>query len=157
MKKLLWQMGGALAAGILGLYLTFSALERTALTSLAAGPGVSDRPPAGTYLLMFAGLAILNLATFFALTKWSRFMRANPDTRKLPVWLLLIIMVFGFGMAIVGVAVHSTWVTAQDVVPTQLNQGFILFEVFFCALALVCLVLIAVRWSPGYKRRIAES
>ena len=156
MKQLLWRMGGALAAGVLGLYMTLSALERTALTSLASPGGGAERPPAGTYLLMFVGLALLNVATFFALTQWSRFTRANPDVRKAPVWLLILIMMFAFGMAVIGVAVHSAWVGEQTPVPTDLNQGFILFQVFFCALALVCLVLISVRWSPGFKRSMVE-
>jgi hypothetical protein len=153
MRSLLWRLGGALTLGVLGLYMTFYALERTALTSLAAGPGVADRPAAGTYLLLFGGLAILNLSTFYALTRWSRFVRANPHGRQAPVWLLILIMMFAGVMLLVGVAVHSGWVRSQDEVPTDISQGFVLYEVTFSALLLMCLVLIAVRWSPGYKHR----
>ena len=157
MTGLLWRLAGALSVGVIGLYMTFCALERAALSSLAAAPGEPGRPPSGTYLLLFGGLAILNLATFFALTRWHRFVRANPGMKQALVWLLIAIMIFAGIMLVTGVAVHSGWARSQEELPMNINQGFVVYAVFFSAMALVCLVLIAVRWSPGYKRRTLES
>lgn len=155
---LLWRVGGALALAVLGLSMLFWALERSSLVGFeATAAGVDMRPPTHIYVLLFAGLVLLNLSTFYALSKWSRFVRDNPETKQAPVWLLLGIIVIAGALLVTGIAVHSGWVRSQDVVPTEVDQGFIAYEVSFAALILVPLVLLAARWSPGYRHVPVEA
>lgn len=157
MSGFLWRMAGALVAGVIGLAMLFWALERTSLVAFEAAQNGSDaRPGSHVYVLMFAGLVVVNLATFYALTHWSRYLREHPNTKQLPVALLLGVLVLAGAAVVIGVAVHSDWVRAQPTVPTTIKQGFIAYEVVFATVAIVTLVLLAVRWSPGYKRRPIE-
>ena len=157
MSGFLWRMAGALVAGVIGLAMLFWGLEQTSLAAFAASQsGGNPRPPTATYLLLFAGLVVMNLATFYALTHWSKYLHNHPDTKQLPVVLLVGVLVLAGAAIIFGVSVHSAWVRAQDVVPTTIQQGFIAYEVVFATVAIVALVLLAVRWSPGYKRRPIE-
>ncbi len=86
MSGFLWRMAGALVGVMIGLAMLFWALELTSLAALNASDTGSDpHPPTSTYLLMFAGLVLVNLATFYALTRWSRYLREHPNTKQLPV------------------------------------------------------------------------
>jgi len=153
-KGFLWRMAGSFVLATLGLAMTFWALERTSLIAFAGAGGEGpSRPPAQVYLLLFAGLIVLNLSTFYALVKWSRYLRENPDAKQAPVPLLISIMVIAGGLLVGGMAVHAGWVKSQNPVPTEVSQGFIAYEVSFAMLVIVPLVLVAVRWSPGYKTR----
>ena len=157
MSGFLWRMAGALVAAVIGLAMLFWALEQTALAAFGASLNGSDaRPPTHVYLLMFAGLIVINLATFYALTHWSRYLREHPDTKQLPVALLVGVLVLAGTILVIGVSVHSTWVHAQTTVPDAIPQGYIAYQVVFASIAIVALVLLAVRWSPGYKRRPIE-
>ena len=154
MSGFLWKMLGALVAGMFGLGMLFWALELTSLASLEASAQGGDASPSkGVYALMFAGLVLVNLATFSALTRWSRYLREHPETKQLPVALLVGVLVLAGGALVTGIAIHSDWVRQQDPIPTTVQQGFIMFEVLFATIAVATLVLLAVRWSPGYKRR----
>jgi hypothetical protein len=157
MSGFLWKMAGSLVALMVGLAMLFWALE---LTSLAALQGSADggdgKPETGVYLLMFAGLVILNLATFSALMRWSRYLRENPSTKQLPVAVLVAVLLFAGAALIAGVAIHSDWLGEQPEVPTTVQQGFIFYQMIFATIAVATLVLLAVRWSPGYKRRPIE-
>lgn len=157
MSGFLWRMAGALVAGVIGLAMLFWALEETSLAALEASKsGGSARPSAGTYLLMFAGLVVINLATFYALSRWSTYLREHPHTKQLPVAALVAVMLVAGAAVVLGVAIHSDWVHEQPTVPVAPNQGFIAFSVVFATVVVATLVLLAVRWSPGYKRRPIE-
>lgn len=157
MSGFLWRMAGSLVALMLGLAMLLWALE---LTSLAAMQGAQDgtdgRPETSVYLLMFAGLVIVNLATFSALMRWSRYLREHPSTKQLPVAVLVAVLLFAGAALVTGVAIHSDWLREQPTVPTAVQQGFIFYQMIFATIAVATLVLLAVRWSPGYKRRPIE-
>lgn len=149
MSGFLWRMGGALALAVLGLAVVFWQLEHVSLLRFA-GQG---RPSPAVYALLFGGLLLLNAAVLYALTRWARFLREHPDTGQLPPWFLLAVVVVAGGLLVTGIAVHSGWVREQNPTPVEISQGFIAYEVTFAALTLVPLVLLAVRWSGGYRRR----
>lgn len=157
MSGFLWRMVGALIGLVVGLCMLFWALEVTSLAAFrAADAGGASRPTTGTYLLMFAGLVLVNLATFYALTHWSRYLHEHPGTKQLPVAPLVGVLVLAGGAMVFGVATHSDWVRAQAAVPTDVRQGFIAYEVVFATIVVTTLVLLAVRWSPGFRRRPIE-
>lgn len=157
MSGFLWRMGGSLVAGMIGLFMLFWALELTSLAALhGSQTGADPHPPATTYLLMFAGLVVVNLATFYALVRWSRYLREHPKTKQLPVAALVGVLILAGSAVVIGIAIHSTWVHAQATIPAAPTQGFIAYEVVFATVVIATLVLLAVRWSPGYKRRPIE-
>ncbi|MES1171253.1 MAG: hypothetical protein ABUL56_02720 [Actinomycetota bacterium] len=157
MSGFLWRMAAYLVAGVIGLAMLFWALELTALAALeGAEVGVRARPESGVYLLLFAGLVIINLATFSALTRWSRYLREHPNTKQLPVVVLVAVLMAAGAALVIGIALHTDWLKAQDTVPMTVAQGFIAYEVVFATIAVATLVLLAVRWSHGYKRRPIE-
>ncbi|WP_062377162.1 hypothetical protein [Demequina pelophila] len=147
MSGFLWRMGGALAAGLLGLSLVFWQLEHASLLRFA-GEG---RPSPAVYALLFAGLVLLGGAVLYGFTRWSAYLREHPETRQLPPWFLIGLIVFSGALFVVGSAIHAGWVREQDPTPVEISQGFVAYEVFFAALALLPLVLLAARWSPGYR------
>ncbi|MGC4174735.1 hypothetical protein [Demequina sp.] len=153
----LWRMAGALVAGVIGLCMLLWALELTSLASFAAAEtGGDSSPTTGTYLLMFAGLVLVNLATFYALTQWSRYLREHPNTKQFPVIVMVGVLILAGAAMVYGVATHSDWIRAQDTVPTTVRQGFIAYQVVFSTIIIATLVLLAVRWSPGFRRRPIE-
>jgi hypothetical protein len=157
MSGFLWRMGGSLVAAVVGLAMLFWALELTSFAALeGAEAGTDGRPDSGTYLLMFAGLVIVNLATFSALTRWSRYLREHPYTKQLPVVVLVSVLVFAGAALVIGVAIHSDWLHSLASVPTTVSQGYIAYQVVFATVAIATLVLLAVRWSPGFRRRPIE-
>jgi hypothetical protein len=150
-------MGGALVALMIGLSMLFWALEQTSLTAFeASSTGQDLRPGTQVFLLMFAGLVVVNLSTFYALTRWSRYLREHPKTKQLPVALLVAVLVAAGAALVWGIATHSDYVRTQDVVPAGPAQGYIAYQVVFATVIIATLVLLAVRWSPGYKRRPIE-
>lgn len=157
MSGFLWRMAGSLVAGMIGLAMLFWALELTALAALDGSQGAGDgRPDTGTYLLMFAGLVVVNLATFSALTRWSRYLREHPHTKQLPVILLVTVLIVVGALLVIGVAIHSDYLHSQDVAVDAVSQGYIAYQVIFGTVAIATLVLLAVRWSPGFRRRPIE-
>lgn len=149
MSGFLWRMGGALAAGVLGLGLVFWQLEHAALWAFAG----NGRPAFGVYALLFTGLVISGAALIFAFTHWARFLREHPDTRQVPVWFLTLLFVGAGAAFVTGVAVHAGYLRSLDQVPLEISEGFVLYQVSFATLALIPLVLLAARWSPGYHRQ----
>jgi len=157
MTGFLWKMAGSLVAGMFGLAMLFWAFELVSLASFEAAQTGGDASPAsGVYALLFAGLVVINLATFSALMRWSRYLRDNPQIKQFPVAVLVAVLILAGGALVMGVALHSDWVREQPTVPTTVQMGFILYEVLFATIAVATLVLLAVRWSPGYKRRPIE-
>ena len=157
MSGFLWRMAGALVAGVIGLSMLIWGLELIAIASLqAADLGTSAQPGTGAYLLMFLGLVVVNLATFYALTHWSRYLREHPKTKQFPVAILVGVLVFAGAAIVFGVATHSTWMGDQEAATLVPRQGFVAYEVVFATVVIATLVLLAVRWSPGYKRRPIE-
>lgn len=148
MSGFLWRMGGALAAGLLGLALVFWQLEHASLNAFA-GLG---RPSAAVYALLFAGLLLLGGSVMYAFTRWAAFLREHPETRQLPAWLLVAILVVAGAAFVLGAAIHAGYLRSQDPVPMEISQGYVAYEVSFAALALVALVLLGARWAPGYRR-----
>ncbi len=148
MSRFLWRMGGALAAGVLGLSLVFWQLEHASLLR-AAGEG---RPAIGVYALLFAGLVLVGLAVVDAHRRWVRFLGENPGTRQLPAWLMVALAAIAVVLLVVGIGVHAAWVRAQDPTPLDIDQGFVAYEVSFAALTLVPLVLLAARRTGRLRR-----
>lgn len=143
----------ALALGMLGLTMLLWALEATSLNRFdAANTGADAGTPLSIYLTMFVGLALLNLCVFWALQQWSAYARAHPDVKHLPVWFLVILIVGPLGGLVYSIATHASYIRSLDVVPTEPNLGFVAFQVLMATLVILSLVLLAARWTPGYKR-----
>jgi uncharacterized membrane protein len=150
-------MAGALVALVIGLSMLVWGLELIAIAALQGNANGTDaRPAASTYLLMFIGLVVVNLATFYALTHWSRYLREHPKTKQFPVAILVSVLVLTGAAIVYGVATHSAWMGEQDAATLVPRQGFVAYEVVFATVMIATLVLLAVRWSPGYKRRPIE-
>jgi len=149
MSRLLWSVGGLLAAGVIGLSMLFWALERTVLVSYAAGADAN--PPLRIYVLLFVGLSISSIAGFFALLRWSRYLRDHPGTPQAPVWLLVIVGGLAVAALVTASATHAAYIRSLSVVPVDPNQGYIAFQASMGAVIGICLVLLGARWAPGYK------
>ncbi|WP_297084570.1 hypothetical protein [uncultured Demequina sp.] len=148
---LMRRMGVTLAIGLTGLTMLMYALERTSLIVFAEGSGTN--PPVRIYLTLFAGFVIVNLCTFFALSQWARYLRFHPETKQLPLWFLVALLLLSGAALLTAMANHAGYLRSLDAVSVDPNGGYIAFQVVFGALLIVSLVLLAVRWSPGYKNR----
>lgn len=154
MTGTLWKLGGCLAAGFVALTMLLWGLERSALAKAALRVGgESGTVPTGAYVLVFSGLVLLGLAVYGALTTWGGFLKDNPETRQIPVWLLLAITVVSAGAGLLGFAAHWGYIRSLDVVPTAVNEGYIAYQVMVSEAVLASLVLLGVRWAPGYRPR----
>jgi hypothetical protein len=151
----LWKLGGCLTAGSAALAMVLWGLERSALVEAAAGVGGEPASiPTRAYVLVFVGLMLLGLAVYCALTTWGGFLKANPDTAQLPVWLLLAIIVVAGGAGLLGLATHSSYIRSLDAVPAAVNQGYIAYQVLMSVAVLGSMVLMGVRWAPAYRPRV---
>ncbi|WP_430867148.1 hypothetical protein [Demequina aurantiaca] len=154
MSAFMWKMAGALVAGLIGLGMLFWALESTSLIALADGGNAeTSRAPFSVYVVLFLGLLLVIFALLFAVVRWSRFLGESPETGQLPLWLAFTIVAVAGAALVVGTATHAAWLQEQDPVPMVVNEGFVLFQVLMTALVLIPLVLVGVRWAPGYQRR----
>jgi len=154
---LLVRMISALVTGIGGLFMLFWGFERIALSATqAVQRGVEFDPPSHVVALLFSGLALVNVATFYALTTWSRYLQAHPNTKQLAVALQMSVLTASGYALIAGVAAHSKAVRSQSPVDMAVNAGYIAYEVLFATIVISALVLLAVRWSPGFRRRPIE-
>lgn len=150
--SLLRRVGGALAVGLTGLTMVVWALERTSLINFAEVlDGANVATPMRVYVTMFVGLALVNLSTFYAVRQWSDYLREHPDTAQLPVWFLVLLIVVPGAALVTSVATHAGYIRGLDQVPMDPNPGFIGFQVVMAALIIIALVLLGVRWAPGYK------
>jgi hypothetical protein len=145
-------MAVAFVVGVLGLCMAFYSLERLSLINLATSLQQDDgTPPLSVTLSLFAGLALLNLALFYAVSRWAKYLRTHPRTTQAPVWLLIGTFVAAGAAMVWALATHAGWLRIQHTVPMTAQWGYIAFQVVAAALVLVSLVLLAARWSPGYK------
>lgn len=157
MNGFLVRMAGALVTGVIGLVMSLYSLERLSLIDLATTLGQDDgKPPLSVTMSLFAGLAVLNLAILYAVSRWAKYLRTHPRTTQAPAWLLIAIFTFAGAAMLWALATHSGWLRLQDEVPTSVHWGYIAFQVVGASLVLVSLVLLAARWSPGYKTKVAD-
>lgn len=158
MSAFMWKMAGALVVALIGMAMLFWALESTSLIALAdGGDAETARAPFSVYVMLFLGLIFISVSVFYAAARWSSFLGEHPETKQLPVWLALAIGVVAGGALLVAIATHAAWLRDQDPVPMKVNDGLILFQVMMSALLLLTLVLVGVRWAPGYKRQVGEA
>ena len=158
MSGFLWRMAGAFALLIVGLAMMFYSLERLSLINLAETLGQGDgERPFGLTASLFIGLIGVNFALFYALTRWAAFIRRNPGTPQAPVSLLITVLCASGLAFVASIAIHASYLRTLEVVPMDVSWGYICFQVLAAAVALIVLVLIAVRWSPGYRRGLTES
>lgn len=144
---------GALMVGVIGLTMLLYALEQSSLVAFAARQtGDDSRPAMSVYVTLFIGLAAVSLSAYWALLQWSAYVRLHPDVKHLPVWFLIVLIVAPGAGLIYSVATHATYIRSLDQVPLEPNLGFVAFQVVMAALVIIALVLLAVRWAPGYKR-----
>lgn len=157
MTDFLARMAGALVVLIIGLTMMFYSIERLSLIRMAYTQGQGNGQfPVAVQASLFIGLIAVNFSLFFALTRWATFWRANPGLPQPPVYLLVsVLIVAGFAM-VLAMASHAGYVRALEQTPTSVAWGYIAFQVIAASFALVALVLIAVRWSPGYHRRLGQ-
>jgi len=106
---------------------------------------------------LFAGLAILNIALFYAMSRWASYLRTHPRTSQLPAWLLIGLFSIAGAAMVWALATHSAWLRLQDEVLETVHWGYISFQVVAASLILVSLVLLAARWSPGYKTKVVDA
>lgn len=144
---------GALVLGVAGLTMLLYALEQSSLRAFAASQtGISSRPSAGVYLTLFLGLVAVSLSTCWIVQQWSAYVRQHPEVKHLPAWFLIVLIVVPGGGLIYSIASHAAYIRSLDQVPAEPNLGFVAFQVIMAALVIIALVLLVVRWSPGYKR-----
>jgi hypothetical protein len=153
----LWRMAASLAGLWLSLGIVFYCLERLSLIRMAemAGQGDGSRPPS-LVAWLFVGFLLLNGTLFYALTRWARFIRSNPATPQAPVSLLIAIVGLCGVALIAAMAIHSTYLRSLEVIPMDVSWGYICFQIVAGSTALIALVLVAVRWSPGYRREFVR-
>jgi hypothetical protein len=155
MTGTLWKLGGWLTAGFAALTMLLWGLERSALVEAAARAGGEPASiPTRAYVLVFAGLVLLILAVYCALTTWGGFLKANPETRQLPVWILIVVIVVAGGAGLFGFATHWAYIDSLDAAPVAVNQGYIAYQVVTSVAVLGSMVLMGVRWAPGYRPRV---
>ncbi len=153
MSRFLARMGLLCAVAVVGLSMMFYAFERLSLVQLAHTLGQGDGSPPGTVQAsLFVGLALLNLSALFALYRWALFLREFPETSQAPVWFLVALLLCGGGVMVWALATHSGYLRTLEEVPLSVNWGYIGFQVVAAMLVMIPLVLLAARWSPGYKR-----
>ena len=149
-RRLVRRVGIDAVVGIIGLTMLLWALERTSLVGFAEGAGAN--PPFRVFLTMFVGLAAVNLCTFDALKRWSQYLRDHPETRQVPVWFLLVLLLSAGGSLIFAMATHAGYLRGLDTVSTTPSMGYVGFQVVMAMFVIISLVLLASRWAPGYKR-----
>jgi hypothetical protein len=157
MNLFLWRMAASLAGLWVSLGIVFYCLERLSLISMAEDSGQGDGSrPLSLVVWLFVGFLLLNGTLFYALTRWARFIRSNPATPQAPVSLLIAIVALCGVALIAAMAIHSTYLRSLDMVPMDVSWGYICFQILAGSTALIALVLIAVRWSPGYRREFVQ-
>lgn len=141
-----------LVVGTIGISMVFWGLEQAALVRMAAVRGEhTGNLPFTVYLTLFIGLCATFLTVADALKTWAKHLRENPNTKQMPVWVAVLIMVAAGAVLITALAIHSAWMREQNPVPLGPDLGFVLFETLCLTLVLTPLVLMGVRWAPGYK------
>jgi uncharacterized membrane protein YidH (DUF202 family) len=151
-KQTLVKMGYALPVLAAGLAMILAGIERTQLISSAADREGSEAViPGSVYILLIVGVFLLNLAVFSGLTIWSHRLRAHPETRQAPAWVLVVAIVAAGGLGLAGYAAHSGDIDSLDVVPSNVNWGFIAVETLLGTVVIVALILLGARWTPRHQ------
>lgn len=146
--RLVW----ALAAGATGLVLILVGVEKsTLLRADAERRGLAFEPTGGIFVYLSLGVLILNFAVFGALTVLARYRRAHPAARQAPVWVLLVIVVVAGGLGLAGYVAHAADIGALEVVPLEVDWGFIALQGLLGTITIAALVVMGVRWSPGHR------
>jgi hypothetical protein len=70
------------------------------------------------------------------------------------VWLLLAVIVVAGGAGVLGLATHWGYIRSLNVVPMAVDQGYIAYQVLTSAAVLGSMVVMGVRWAPGYRPRV---
>ncbi|WP_062076533.1 hypothetical protein [Demequina globuliformis] len=145
-------MSLAFAGGTVGIAMVFWGLERAALVRMAQVRGESNgNLPFSVYLTLFVGLCVTFFLVAHALRVWGAHLQEHPQTKQMRVWVAILIMVIAGAVLITALAIHAAWMREQVPVPTEPDLGFVLFETLCVTIVLIPLVLIGVRWAPGYK------
>lgn len=154
MRGFVWRMAACLALLTIGLGMVFYGLERMTLITMSQAAGQpSHAMPVSLRITLFVGLVLINLPVFDALTRWARFVRSKPDMHQPPVSLQLAVLVVSGGAFVFAFASHAAYLRSLSVVPLDVEWGYICFQIVAAAAAIVALVLLGVRWSPGYHRK----
>jgi len=154
-SRFLTRMSLSVAIAAVGLSMMFYSFERLSLVQLAHTLGQGDgRPPGTVQASLFVGLALLNLSALFALNRWAKYLREFPSTGQAPVWFLVTLLLFGGAAMVWALATHAGYMRTLEEVPLSVNWGYIGFQVVAAMLVMIPLVLLAARWSPGYKRPV---
>lgn len=152
MKQTLVKMGYTLGVLAVGLAMILAGIERTQLIGTEADrQGTEAVIPGSVYLFLVVGVFLLNLAAFCGLTIWSRHLRAHPETRQAPVWVLVAIIVIAGGLGLAGYAAHSGAIASDTVVPSGVNWGFVVAETLLATIAIAVLIILGARWSPRHQ------
>lgn len=158
MNGFLTRMACALVAGVLGLTVAFYSLERLSLINLATSLDEDDgKAPLSVTTSLFVGLTVLNLAILYATWCWAKYLRSHPRTSQAPVWLLIATFTSAGAAMVWALATHAGWLRLQETVPVSVHWGYIVFQVVAGSIFLVSLVMLAARWSPGYKTKVVEA
>jgi drug/metabolite transporter (DMT)-like permease len=151
-KQTLVKLGMALVAGVAGLAMVLGGVERTELLSTEAErQGSETVVPGGVYVLLIVGVLLLNLAVFSALTVWGHRLRAHPETRQAPVWVLVAIIVAAGGLGLAGYAAHSGHIASLAVIPSTVDWGFIAVQTLLGTIVVAALIILGVRWTPRHQ------
>lgn len=144
---------GAIVVGVIGLTMLLYALEQSSLHAYAAAQtGDASRPGMSVYLTLFIGLVAVSLSACWILQQWASYVRQHPDVKHVPVWFLIALIVLPGGGLIYSFATHASYIRGLDQVPMEPNLGFVAFQVIMATLVIIALVLLAARWTSGYKR-----
>ncbi len=152
MSALLWKLGAALAVGIVGLTMTNYGVERSALVDAAAAADpTAPGTPMRVIVTLFVGVLAINVAVFWAITVWSRFVRSSPDTRQLPVPLLVSVVAISGALGVTGFAQHYSYVRTLTPPPVDPSWGYLSYMTMCGLFFFVALVVVGVRWMPGKR------
>lgn len=156
MNAFLRRMAAATALIMLGLAILMYGLERLMIDHHASASMRATTEVAPELMVFFAGFVLVNLGVFPLLSRWASFYRSNPGLRQAPVSLLVGIVAV-LGAAVIGaMALHADRMKHTPPGTAEISWGYILLVVVLVALLLLTLVFIAVRWSPGYHRRLGQ-
>ena len=152
MRQTLTKLGATVVIGGVGLAMIVSGVEKTSLLGLSAERANEDPVvPGSMYALLVVGVFLLNVAVFSALTVWSHHLRAHPETRQAPVWVLVTVIVAAGGLGLAGYAAHQGYIRSLDVVPAGVSPGFVAEQVLAATLVIAALVVVGVRWTPRHR------
>lgn len=156
MNVFLRRMAAATALIMLGLIILVYGLERLMIDHHASATVRATTEVAPELMVFFAGFVLVNLGVFYLLSRWASFYRSNPGLRQAPVSLLVGFVAVLGAAVITAMALHAGRMRHLAPGTPTISWGYIALMVVLVALLLLTLVFIAVRWSPGYHRRLGQ-